>query len=428
MTHFSAQAFFNNYLAEGATEVDAVVTVTATRGENEAPSTANNVERVEILVGDQSTSMDGAKIQALRQGLHAAVDVLVDGTWFAVVVGADDAVNLYPGDERGLVRADASTRRAAQAEIARIRIDGGTNIPAWLDKAGQVAGRQRGAIAHMLLLTDGDIQPPERRRNLPGAVKRLEGLLTADCRGVGSDWAVDELRGIAEGLLGTVAIIKDPAEMAADFRTIIQQAMAKVVSPDLSLWAPKGADVVFVKQVAPTILPLKADPAKAPNPLTGVYTTGAWADGESRDYHVRVKLPVAGAIGETKAAARLKVTVEGQLVVEQLVSVQWTDDLALSTRRVPAVDHYTGKAELAKAIQEGLAAKAAGDVDTATVRLGRAAQLAQNDPEMTARLKKVADFSEQDAAGGTVRLKRNVDQADVMELDTGSTRTVRIKK
>ncbi len=54
----------------------------------------------------------------------------------------------------------------------------------------------------------------------------------------------------------------------------------------------------------------------------------------------------------------------------------WSDDTTLTTRINPAVAHYTGQTELASAIQEGLAAKAAGDEDTAThqARAGGAAR------------------------------------------------------
>lgn len=38
--------------------------------------------------------------------------------------------------------------------------------------------------------------------------------------------------------------------------------------------------------------------------------------------------------------------------------------------------HYTGQAELAEAIQEGLDARRSGDVRTVTARLGRAVALA----------------------------------------------------
>ena len=83
--------------------------------------------------------------------------------------------------------------------------------------------------------------------------------------------------------------------------------------------------------------------------------------------------------------------------------------------------------EIAAAIQEGLAAKAAGDDRTATTKLGRAIQLAAQtgNEEATSKLRKVVDV--EDAGTGTVRLKRQVEKADEMALDTASTKTTRIR-
>jgi Mg-chelatase subunit ChlD len=66
--------------------------------------------------------------------------------------------------------------------------------------------------------------------------------------------------------------------------------------------------------------------------------------------------------------------------------------------------------------------------DTATAKLGRAVALAeQSGNEDTAKLlAKVVDVV--DAASGTVHLKKKVDDADEMALDTRSTKTVRTKK
>ena len=98
----------------------------------------------------------------------------------------------------------------------------------------------------------------------------------------------------------------------------------------------------------------------------------------------------------------------------------WTDDTALSTRINREVAHYTGQAELADAIQEGLEARKAGDVETATAKLGRAVQLAtETGHSDTAKLlAKVVDV--EDARTGTVRLKRKVATVDEMTLDTRS--------
>ena len=111
-----------------------------------------------------------------------------------------------------------------------------------------------------------------------------------------------------------------------------------------------------------------------------------------------------------------------------LVRAIWTDDEALSTKINPRVAHYTGQAELASAIQDGLEARKQGDEETATAKLGRAVALAhQSGNEDTAKLlAKVVDVV--DVETGTVRLKKQVDDADEMALDTRSTKTVRARK
>ena len=125
-------------------------------------------------------------------------------------------------------------------------------------------------------------------------------------------------------------------------------------------------------------------------------------------------------------AGRVSLVVEGEVQSQSLIRAVWTDDVALSTRISPQVAHYTGQAELALAIDEGLEARRAGDDRTATTRLGRAAQLAvESGHDGTLRLlAKVVDID--DAATGTVRLKRDVDAADEMALETRSTKTVRV--
>ena len=117
-----------------------------------------------------------------------------------------------------------------------------------------------------------------------------------------------------------------------------------------------------------------------------------------------------------------------QLLGQGLVRAVWTGDEGLSTRVNRQVAHYTGQAELAQVIQEGLEARKAGNEDLATAKLGRAVALAeQSGNDDTAKLlAKVVDVV--DPATGTVRLKKKVDDADEMALDTRSTKTVRTRK
>ena len=50
----------------------------------------------------------------------------------------------------------------------------------------------------------------ETREYLEAAVAQCDGVFQCDCRGVGTNWKVDELRLIATRLLGSVDIIPDP--------------------------------------------------------------------------------------------------------------------------------------------------------------------------------------------------------------------------
>ena len=125
---------------------------------------------------------------------------------------------------------------------------------------------------------------------------------------------------------------------------------------------------------------------------------------------------------------RVQLVVDGTVVSSGLVKAKWSDDEALTTRINPEVAHYTGQVELAEAIQEGLAARSAGDDATATVKLGKAVKLAaeSGNDEATTRLRKLVEID--DPGTGTVRLKRNVDKLDEMALDTASTKTTRVKR
>jgi len=214
--------------------------------------------------------------------------------------------------------------------------------------------------------------------------------------------------------------------MVEQFRQMMQASMSRgVADAQLRVWAPQGSQVLFVRQVAPTVedLTTRRTPVNA---LTGSYPTGAWSD-ESRDYHVAIRV-AAKAIGQEQLAARVMLAIGDDVLAQGLVKATWSNDSGLTAQIDQQVAHYTGQTELAAMIQEGLAAKAAGDEATATTKLGRAVQLAAatGNDEATSKLKKVVDV--QDEAEGTVRLKRTVEKADEMALDTASTKTTRIKK
>jgi hypothetical protein len=345
-----------------------------------------------------------------------------------VVAGAGRAWPLYPKDGT-LAIADAGTRRAAQRGVGRLRPHSGTAIGSWLRLARELFETRTDPLRHAILLTDGQ-NLLESDAEFAAAIELCVGVFSCDCRGVGTDWKVDELRKIAAALLGTVDIVPHPAGLAADFEAMMRASMGKeVVDIALRVWTPQRAAVRFVKQVAPTVEDLTARRTQAV-PQAGDYPTGAWG-AESRDYHVCVDVE-PGATGQEMLAARVSLIAHAapgpQTLGQGLVRAIWTDDEALSTRINRHVAHYTGQAELAQAIQDGIEAHRAGDDDTAAARLGRAVALAhESGNQDTAKLlAKVVDVV--DPATGTVRLKPKVAGADEMALDTRSSKTVRVRK
>jgi von Willebrand factor type A C-terminal domain/von Willebrand factor type A domain len=421
---FTLEAYQNEYLPPGSGEVNAIVTVTSAGAAGAAGSPSGSPDAAEIVIVDTSGSMavPREKITAAREATAVAIDSIRDGVAFGVIAGTNRAHQIYP-ENGGLVPASESTRAAAKQAARRLSASGGTAIGSWLTMARELFETVPGRICHAILLTDGANQH-ETAEQLDEVLHECEGAFQCDCRGVGTDWVVSELRRVASMLLGTVDIIAEPSAMADDFRNMTESAMGKATQPiSLRLWTPQGATVAFVKQVAPTIEDLSGRGSPV-NPMTTDYPTGTWGE-ESRDYHVCVNVQPR-ELGDEMLAGRVSLVEGGEVLGQALVKAIWTGDEALSTRINREVAHYTGQAELADVIQEGLEARKSGDEATATFKLGRAVQLAEetNNEGTMKLLRAVVDV--EDAATGTVRLKRDVADVDEMALDTRSTKTVRV--
>jgi len=426
---FSVDIDQNEFLPSGAREVNAIVTV---KSEGSVAGHQPPASAAEIIIVDCSGSMADpiTKLIQAREATAVAIDAIRDGVGFAVIAGTQDAAPFFPANE-SLTVASAASRDAAKRELRHLRASGGTAIGQWLHLARRTFETREDGLRHAILLTDGRNEH-ESAADLAAAIQQCEGVFRCDCRGVGTDWKVDELRKISTALLGTVDIVPEPAGLAADFEMMMRESMAKQVGDvALQVWTPKHATIRFVKQVFPTMDDLTARRTDV-DPQKGNYPTGAWAAGESRDYHVCVDVQPGAVGGPEMLAARVGLvssTPDGPqaLGASGLVKAVWTDDEVLSSRMSRGVANYTGQAELARAIQEGLDARDKGDVAAAEARLGLAVELAHDsgNTETGALLAKLVD---RDPFTGAVRLKDKIADADAMKLDTQSTKTVRVKK
>jgi hypothetical protein len=420
MTTFEVETHYNEYLPAGADEVNAIVTVTAS-GTGAARADGTAPEASEIVLLDVSGSMSGkGKLREAKKATMAAIDTLRDGVRFAIVAGHSEPLHLYPS-YGSLVEATDATRAEAKAAVAEVTAGGGTAIGSWLLEAARLFPEDPGAIRHAILLTDGQNQD-ESAQQLSAALDQCEGRFQCDCRGVGADWEVSELRAIADRLLGTVRVIAQPQDMEADFRAMAQESMGKALAEvSLRIWTPTDAKVHFVKEVNPTISDLTHLRVDV-TPQNGDYPLRPWGD-ESRDYHVQIRFP-ARDVDEQMRAARVTLRVPpDEELGKTAIDVTWTEDAQLSTKQVPRLDSYVGQQESARLADEGFAALRQGDVEAATAQLAKA-QEGYEQAGNVAQAEAIAKLLET-APDGTVRLRQNVDKIDAMEAEAGTQRTQR---
>jgi von Willebrand factor type A domain len=419
--NFTIRIDHNPYLAVGRQTVHAIIQVRAAEpgsGAGSAPPVA-----AEVIIIDKSKSMTGSKIVEACRAASAAVDVLRDGTYFAVIAGQTFAELVYP-PEPVMVPASGTTRAAAKREIGRMAAAGTTGMSTWLTLADTLLTSCPAQIKHALMLTDG--HSTEDDDALSAALTQCAGHFVCDCRGVGDGWKPSELRKIARTLLGTWAPVAAPQQLADDFRAVLTAAMAKRVTGVLLAIRPTGrTKVSYFAQVMPSIEDLTGKCVVSGDGQTIEFPLGDWGD-QVRDYDLRLEADqhdLAVKTGEEARAARLKIVLppsddpggSPRVAASASLGVLWTTDVALSGPINRRVAGYTGQEELATAVDEGLDAWRNGRAD-AEAKVGRAVRLAHQlqHQDLLERFTAIADLI--DPAAGIVRLRRYEQVSRVNEI------------
>ncbi len=115
---FNAEVFQNPYLPQGATEVNAIMTIT-TSGEGVTIAAPTNL-RLFGIICDTSGSMGGAKILAAKDAIVKIIELLPTDAAFFVVTGSSRAKLLVP-----LVNAVPENKLRAISQVKEISANGG---------------------------------------------------------------------------------------------------------------------------------------------------------------------------------------------------------------------------------------------------------------------------------------------------------------
>ena len=180
-----------------------------------APSPHIEVRRPPLnlcLVLDRSTSMQGLRLQRVKEATNYIIDYLDDDDTLSLVTFSDRAEVVLPG--QCLV-----DRVRAKAQVSAIRSSGGTEIFQGLRAGLRELERVRGSntVNHLILLTDGQTYGDEDKCLLAAdrASRHQIGISTM---GIGQDWNDKLLDEIALRSGGTSAYIDSAAKVTSFFR------------------------------------------------------------------------------------------------------------------------------------------------------------------------------------------------------------------
>lgn len=417
--NFKIENFYNPYLAVGSSRLDSILSVTSSGG---TAAGSVGLKRVIIFVIDRSGSMgEYDKMEMAKLAVRKSINLLEENSLFGVIAFSSSPWIITP-----LCEASQYAKEMTNERIKRLEASGGTIMSAALEEVLEMLKGHENMMVHVQFVTDGQNDMSDHR-NLERVLNMCEGKFQCDCWGIGTDWKPDEIRNISNRLLGVADAVPEPGKLESHFKAALERAMSKGINDvRLRLQVPKSVNVTTIKQVSPVIVDLsrlskRVDERNIDIPL------GAWGE-ENREYQVAFELQPQGE-GEEMMACRPKIVFnqDGQevLVDGDRVVAAWSSDATMTSRINEQVAHYSGQEELASSIEEGLKAKSRGDMESATVLLGKAAKIAveSGNDEVTMRLKKVVDIV--DAEQGTVRLRKDAGKAADLELDMGGTMTIR---
>ena len=358
------------------------------------------------LVLDKSGSMQGKKIQNLRQAAKLVVERL----------GSQDTISIVAFSDRKYLIAESqpvTNKDELKKRIDRIRDGGGTAISggmgqglAELDKA---VGPDR--VSRMLLLTDGQTFGDEKRCLKLGKKAGDEGIVV-NALGLGDDWNEDLLDEIAEASGGVADFIDSPDKIVTFFEQAVQSMQDTVVqNAQMILRLANGVTPRQVWQVLPMISNLGYRPLSDRDVQV---TLGELEKGQPRSLLVELLITPRPAGSYRIAQAEVSYDVPGLKLTNEKVKadilLDFTADAVKARQYEPEVMNIVEKVTAFKLQTRALEEAKLGNVAGASQKLRAAAtrllemgeeELAQSAMEEADNLEKSGQMS----ARGTKKLR-----------------------
>jgi Ca-activated chloride channel family protein len=358
------------------------------------------------LVLDKSGSMQGKKIQNLRQAAKLVVERL----------GPQDTISIVAFSDRKYLIAESqpvTNKEELKKKIDRIRDGGGTAISGGMGQGLAELDKGLGPdrVSRMLLLTDGQTFGDEKQCLKLGK-KAGDGGIVVNALGLGDDWNEDLLDEIAEASGGVADFIDSPDKIVAFFEQAVKSMQDTVVqNAQMVLRLANGVTPRQVWQVLPMISNLGYRPLSDRDVQV---TLGELEKGQPRSLLVELLITPRPAGSYRVAQAEVSYDVPGLKLINEKVKadilLDFTADTAKTKQYEPEVMNIVEKVTAFKLQTRALEEAKLGNVAGASQKLRAAAtrllemgeeELAQSALEEADNLEKSGQMS----ARGTKKLR-----------------------
>lgn len=312
------------------------------------------------LVVDRSTSMQGVRLQRVKEAVNTIIDGLEARDIFSLVTFGDRAQTVIEAQPR-------LDKASAKAQVRAIHSAGGTEILQGLRAGLAEIDRWRGGevASHLILLTDGQTYGDEKEC-IAAAQAAGERQITITTIGIGQDWNDQLMDEIARRSGGTSHYIDSASRVTTSFRSCIH-ALSTIFARDIVLQTLNSDEVQIQKayRVSPYMESL--DPLAAVLPLGHL-------DAERPlslmfQCLVRAEHPGKQRITEFTLEATVPSAPDKRQQLRHEITIQVVDGLELAGPPPPHMVSILGKLAIFEMQEKTMQDLAAGELEQASHRL-----------------------------------------------------------
>lgn len=349
------------------------------------------------LVLDKSGSMQGKKIENLRQAARLVVDRL----------GPEDVISIVAFSDRKYLIAESqpvTDKEALKKQIDRIRDGGGTAISGGMGQ-GLVELEKAlspDRVSRMLLLTDGQTFGDEEVCKKLGKKAGDKGIVVS-ALGLGDDWNEDLLDEIAEASGGSGDLIDSPDRIIEYFERAVQSMQDTVVqNAQMILRLAGGVTPRQVWQVLPMIANLGYKPLSDRDVQVSL---GELQKGQPRSLLVELLINPRPAGSYRIAQAEVSYDVPGLKLVGEKVKADILLDFTADPTKTRQYD-----AEVMNIVEKVTAFK----LQTRALEEARMGNVAGASQKLRAAATRLLEMGEEDLARSAIEEAENLEKSGQM--------------